>query len=110
MLVVVVVVVVVIEYINAELMVEIKLKLTNKYFHILPNQRRNKKILELCKSFGTIFTSVNSQKVPALIPKISPCGQVHKSAGVDSPGHAVLEDPQVSKPSRKAKTGKGKHS
>jgi len=67
------------------------------YFHTLPNQRRNKKILELCKSSGTIFTSVNSQKVPALIPKISPCGQVHKSTGLYAPGHTVLEDPQISK-------------
>lgn len=69
-------------------MPEIRLKLTPSTFIPFLIKRRNKTILEVWKSSGTIFTSVNSEKVPALIPKISSCGQVHTRKGLYLPGHS----------------------
>lgn len=59
-------------YINIELTVEIKL--TVKYFHILPNQRRNRNILYLSLCFGANLHFCKLSEVPALISKISPYG------------------------------------
>lgn len=84
-----------------------KAEADTKHFHILPNQRRNKTILEVWKSSGTIFTSLNSEKAPALIPKISPCGQVHTHKGLYLPGHSPAGPAGLNTPG-KAKLGKKK--